>query len=64
MVNMNEAINTITKAGNSNVKIEQEGSSYKIVVLQGGVWTPIITGITKPIAEDIVKQATNRTLLG
>jgi len=64
MVNLNEAINKMTKAGPGNVKVIQDKEKYKIEAKVGGVWVPVIGGLEKSIAENLVLKALNRTILG
>ena len=61
-MNIKETINKITKAGHNNAQIINSGDSWAIEVCQGGVWTPVLSGLTKPIAENIIKQAKNRVI--
>lgn len=66
-MNIKETINKITKAGQNNVQITNVGggqNEWAIEIRLGGVWTPILSGLPKPMAEDIVKQAKNRVICG
>lgn len=69
-VNVNEAIQKIKAAGTANVRsVPMPGQNvnsgdYQIEISQNGEWTPVATGISKKIAEDIISQATNRVILG
>ena len=69
-VNVNEAIEKIKKAGVQFVRtVPMPGQNvntgdYQIEIKEGGAWSPVATGITKKIAEDIISQATNRVILG
>jgi len=61
---LNEAIEKITKAGPNNVRIVSDKSRYKIEAKIGGVWISVIDGVEKSIAENLVRKALNRTILG
>jgi hypothetical protein len=37
---------------------------YQIEIRANEIWSPIVTGVSKKIAEDIINQATNRVILG
>lgn len=69
-VNVNEAIQQIRKAGIQFVRsVPMPGQNvntgdYQIEIKKDDSWTPVATGITKKIAEDIISQATNRVILG
>ena len=36
----------------------------QIEIKENGNWSTVVTGVTKKMAEDIVGQAVNRTILG
>jgi len=69
-INVNEAIQKIKQAGSSSVRaVPMPGQNvlsgdYQIEVKAGDMWSPIVVGVNKKIAEDIITQATNRTILG
>jgi len=68
MINLQETIEKISRAGTSNVRVvsdsDNPGLRCTIECKKGGVWTPLLTGLTQAIADDIIKRASNRTLLG
>lgn len=70
MINLNETINTIKKIGANNTRIvpmENQNpldGNVRIEVRLDGNWSPVVSGIKKSTAEDIIKQATNRVILG
>lgn len=68
MVNLQEVIQKITLAGSDNVRIVPAGSGrggiYNIEIRRGGVWVRAASGLSKIIADDIVKRASNRTICG
>lgn len=69
-ININEAIQKIKQAGAQAVRTvpmpgqSVDGGDYQIEIQVGNSWQPVVTGVKKPMAEDIVRQATNRVLLG
>ena len=69
-VNVNEATQTIKEVGASNVRVvpcagqNVLSGQYQIEVNRAGSWNVIATCPNKKIAEDIVSQAINRTILG
>lgn len=69
-INVNDAVSAIKKAGIGNTRVIQmpneslDGLHQIEVQRTPGVWQPILVGIKKPMAEDIVRQATNRVILG
>ena len=69
VLNINEAIAKIKAVGPTNVRsVPMPGNTptgqYQVEVKEGVTWMPIITGLTKRMAEDVIAQATNRVLLG
>lgn len=69
MININEAIQRIRQAGSKNVRcVPMAGQpvmdgDYQIEILND-TWSPIVTGVKKKIAEDLIAQATNKVILG
>jgi hypothetical protein len=65
MLNMNEAVQKIKSVGSTNARIiSSPDGKAQIEVREGGAWNPLVSGITRKIAEDIMSQATNRVILG
>jgi hypothetical protein len=64
IINMNEAVTKIKQIGTANTRIIESSGACSIEVYQDGKWDPLVVGVTKRIAEDIVSQATNRVILG
>lgn len=70
MYNFNEAIQKIKAGGAKNVRVlPEKGQSindgnYQIEILENGNWLPLVSGIKKKMAEDIVQQAINKVILG
>lgn len=69
IANINEAIQKIKSIGSINTRIvPMEGQtitgSCQIEIKENGLWSPVVTGVTNKIAENIIAQATNRVILG
>lgn len=67
--NINEAIQKIKAVGPNSVRIvpmqgQPVDGDHQVEIHENGSWTPVVIGIKRPMAEDIVRQATNRVLLG
>jgi hypothetical protein len=68
--NINEAIQKIKQVGASNARIVPEpgqsavDGNHRIEVREVTGWVPVVTGIKRKMAEDIVAQAVNRVILG
>jgi hypothetical protein len=69
-INVNEAVSVIKRAGAINTRIVQmpnqtiDGLHQIEVQATPGTWQPILIGIKKTMAENIVRDATNRVILG
>ena len=69
-INVNDAVQAIRKAGSINTRISQmagetmDGSHQIEVQNSPGIWQVVLVGIKKPLAESIVREATNRVILG
>lgn len=69
-INVNEAIQKIKQAGSDSVRAvpmpgeDVKSGNYQIEIKSGDLWAPIVVGVNKKIAEDIISQATNRVILG
>ena len=63
---INEAVEKIKKAGPSNTQITPMSDSdrFKIEINLGQGWATILTGLKRVMAEDVIRQASNRVLLG
>ncbi len=67
---INEAVQKIKQVGTRNARIvPMSGQSaldgrQQLEIREGSEWRPIVTGITRKMAEDILAQAVNRVLLG
>ena len=69
MADINEAIQKIKSVGSSAVRVvpmngQTVDGNHQIEINQNGNWTTILTGVKRPMAEDIIRQATNKVLLG
>jgi len=69
-VDVNTATRQIKEVGATNVRITpMSGQSvmegdHQIEINQNGTWSPIVTGVKRTIAEQIVSQALNRVICG
>lgn len=69
-ININEAIQKIKRVGAQSVRTipmqgqSVDGGDYQIEINNNGQWESIVVGVKKQMAEDIIRQATNRMLLG
>jgi len=68
-MNINEAVQKIKKAGVANVRVlPMDGQSFtglhKIEVRNGGAWAMVVEGLEKAMAENLVRQAVNKVILG
>ena len=70
MININEVTQKIKAVGVNNVRIvTMDGQPaveglHQIDINSNGQWITIATGMKRNIAEDIVRQATNKVILG
>ncbi len=70
IANINEAVEKIKKIGASNARIVPMPNEnavtglHQIDIREGQSWVTVVSGITKSMGEDLVSQATNRTILG
>lgn len=69
-VSISEAVSAIKKAGAINTRISQmpgatiDGLHQIEIQSAPGVWTPVVTGLKRQMAENLIKEATNRVILG
>lgn len=68
-MNINEALQKIRKVGASNVRVlPMEGQSFnglhRIEIRDQGAWAMVIEGVEKCMAENLVRQAVNKVILG
>lgn len=69
MVNVSEAIQKIKSVKPANVRIvpmigEGVDGNQQIEICVNGTWQTVVAGIKRPMAEDLIRQTTNRVLLG
>jgi hypothetical protein len=69
MLNLNEAKQRIKKAGAANARaVPMKGQTidgdHQIEILEGSQWVSIATGISRSMASNLIKEATNRVILG
>jgi hypothetical protein len=68
--NINEAILKIKQVGRGNTRIvPMTGEStldgkQQIEICESGNWRPVVAGVTRKMAEDIIGQASNKVILG
>jgi hypothetical protein len=69
-INISEALVQMRKAGPKCIRTMQmpgqdiNTGAYKIEILQGGQWTPILEGLPRATAESLISQSTNRVIMG
>ncbi len=69
-LDISEATRAIKKAGSSNVRIVPINGQHPINGLQAieinenGSWTQIVSGISRSMVDGLIKQATDKLLLG
>ena len=64
-ININEAVENIKKVGVSNTRIiPGTNGKCQIEINESGNWRTIVASVDKKMAESIVSQASNRTILG
>ena len=70
IMNLQEAIQQVKKAGPTRVRCTPmpgqnvNTGNYCVAINEGGTWRTVIDGLPKSTAEDIIRQATSRVLLG
>ena len=69
-ININEAVTQIKKVGSHNVRIlpmpgqDINTGTHQIEIYEQNTWKVLLSGVPRTTAEDLVKQATNRMILG
>lgn len=64
MATIKEAVDKIRQVGTNNTRITPVGNKCKIEVNIGGNWAALLSNLDRNVAEDIIRQATNRVILG
>lgn len=68
MLNISEVVQQIRSVGANNSRIVPISSggntTYKIEINESGAWRPVIAGVNLNMAEDMMRQAVNRVILG
>lgn len=65
MATVKEAVEKIRQVGVDNARITQLGNGKaKIEVKTKAGWVSVLSNINSRIAEDILRQATNKVILG
>lgn len=62
---LSEAVKRIKSAGTENTRITPASSGkHNVEVKTPGGWVKVVSDVTRPMAEDIIRQATNKVILG
>lgn len=66
MANYKDAVNRIREAGSGNTRISPIPNSRKVKVeiKVNNSWVTVLRDLDQTIAEDVLRQATNKVLLG
>ena len=66
MTNLKEAINKIREVGMTSTRITPitNSNKVKIEININGSWVTLLSGITHSMAEDAIRQANGRLILG
>lgn len=63
--NITEATAKIRKVGSLNTRIVEGADKLcQVEVKENGAWTPVVVGLTKVLAENLVSQATKQVICG
>lgn len=65
--NVTEAVSRIKHAGASNARKVPDPNTkdgFRIEINENGQWVTVIAGVSDAIAEDVLRQASNRVILG
>lgn len=69
-ISMVEAVERIKRAGSTNVRAvpmpgqSATGGMYKVEIMEGGGWVSVAEGLPQTTAQDLIRQAGNRTICG
>jgi len=63
MASLKETVERIRKASQNRI-VPDNGGKVKIEILTEAGWITAVPNVTRNIAEDIIRQATNRVILG
>lgn len=65
MESLQEVTSRIQKAGTDKVRIISTGPTKVFIeIFEDGTWVRVLKELDRPMAEDVIKQATNRLILG
>ncbi len=69
VANINEAVEAIKRVGGTNARIvpmpgQDVNGRQQVEIREGTSWRPVVTGVSRKMAEDIIAQAVNRTICG
>lgn len=64
--NISEAVHRIRVAGPDNVRRipGNDPQSFTIQINENGQWVSVVKDVSQTVAEDVMRQATNRVILG
>ncbi len=69
MINVQETIQAIKQAGAARARAvpmlgHNLDGQHQIEIMEGGTWSIIAQGLSKKMAEDLIRQSLNRVILG
>jgi hypothetical protein len=64
MSQFRNAVQQIRESEGSRIVNLPNSGKVKIEVLRGGEWVTVLRELERPIAEDVIRQASNRVILG
>jgi hypothetical protein len=69
VANINEAVEAIKRVGGTNARIvpmpgQDVNGRQQVEIREGTSWYPVVTGVSRKMAEDIIAQAVNKVILG
>jgi hypothetical protein len=69
VANINEAVEAIKRVGGTNARIvpmpgQDVNGRQQVEIREGTSWNPVVTGVSRKMAEDIIAQAVNKVILG
>lgn len=65
MPSIKEAVERIKSVGPQNArKVPKTNGTVDIQILQGGTWVTVLESINAGSADDIIRQASNKVILG
>ena len=64
MRTIKEAVERIKQVGIENARVVREGDKAKIEIKTPNGWVTVLPNVNPNAAEDIMRQATNKVILG